>query len=152
MDDTLPISSTYVSRVIPVPTDAAPRMFEDWWRARRRESGFYEMDLMALDVGYLSLDPLSWSRFTMSSPMTPIGRVLGRLGTGWLRSWPVEVELLPWSRTHSELGVRYSGRRRAWDASRYLQVVERALTSLGTDLLRHLPCPASEPVRTPDAA
>ena len=91
----------------------------------------------------------------------PVRRARARLRTGRWRRVRVEVELLPWSRSESELGLRPLGRRlgTAWAPTsvgrRYFDAALAALEHVA-GRLEHLAPAVAEPAdsgsRTPRAA
>jgi hypothetical protein len=57
----------------------------------------------------------------LGTALLPLRRVCTRLPSPLLRAGvPVEVELTPWSRSRTEVGVRYAGRRRPRAVARYV--------------------------------
>lgn len=102
---------TYVSRVFPLPLRFAPTVFERWWLDRRQRSWTTLGAIARVDDGCLELEATTWSRPYPRSAVTPLREVSGRLQGRGVRPRRVSLELLPWSSTHSAIGVRYSARR-----------------------------------------
>jgi hypothetical protein len=158
MDDTQALMTgcpTYVSRIVPLPARAAPTVFEGWWAEFRRGYNGELVETFSVHDGEVTFDPSSWTRCG-PGPLAPYRRIRGRLRarTLWRGSWPVEVELSPWSSTSSELGVRYAGRRLRGVASvtRYHRLAASVLEGLGSAILHTVPAELDERIRRPDAA
>jgi hypothetical protein len=83
---------TYLSRVVALPVAVAEALFDD---ATRSLGPSVDTDPAALGTALL-----------------PTRRIRMRLGSSipWA-GVPVEVELAPWSRSRTEVGVRYAGIR-----------------------------------------
>jgi len=127
----------YRSRVVPVPARLAPVLFERWWCETRRVSGWTQHEVIETEHGQLVMDPLTWNRSGGPSAMYPYRRVGGAVRVRAGRALPVELELAPWSASHSELGLRFTGRRvpRSAAVRRYHAFVEELLDGLGTELV-----------------
>jgi hypothetical protein len=91
----------YLSRVVDLPVAIAEVLFDDATQ---------------------TLGPATRSDpAPLGTAMLPLRRVRTRLRAPipWA-GIPVEVELMPWSRSRSEVGVRYAGRRRPRAVARYV--------------------------------
>ncbi len=131
---------TYSSKVVPIPARVAPVVFERWWLERRRRSLGSLVETIETDVGRVTLDPTMWTR-SWSSAIGPVRSVRGRLRAPGRRSWPVELEFSPWSRTASELGLRFTGRRIPGPArvAGYHELAGAVLESIGSRLVELYP-------------
>jgi hypothetical protein len=111
-------------------------LFERWWCETRRRSGWTQLAVINFGRGQLVLDPITWNRSASPSAMWPYRSVLGKVRVPGGRAWPVQLELAPWSTTHSELALRFTGRRvpRAAAVARYHAFVEEVLERLWADL------------------
>jgi hypothetical protein len=108
MNGSLP---AYVSRVVPLSSRLACDVFERWWSETSRRSRGNDLDAIETASGRIVLDRRTLQRCDGASAMYPYRRVCGKLRVGARRAWRVELELAPWSSSHSELGFRYAGRR-----------------------------------------
>ena len=149
----IPELPTYVSRVLPLSASAAPSVFEQWWADARRSSNGARVETVGVPHGHLALDGASWARCS-PGPFAPYRRVRGRLRVRGRRPWPVELELSPWSASSSELGVRYTGRRRPGSAQldRYHRMAIAVLDAVEARLLDAAPVANDVRIRRPDAA
>lgn len=155
-NDITPMSEmpTYSSKVVPIPARVAPVVFERWWMERRRRSNGSLVETIESDVGRLTLDPTMWTR-SSSSAIGPVRSVVGKLRAPGRRPWPVELEFSPWSRTASELGMRFAGRRLPGPTgvARYHELAVAVLDSIGPELLALYPQElTAEDLRRPHAA
>jgi hypothetical protein len=91
----------YLSRVVALPVAVAEAVFDDVTRS----------------VGTsVHTDPTA-----LGTALLPARRIRTRLGSS--NPWagvPVEIELTPWSRSRTELGVRYAGSRHPRALARYM--------------------------------
>jgi hypothetical protein len=149
----VPEFPTYVSRVLPLTASAAPSVFEGWWAQARRRSNGARVETLAVANGHLVLDAASWVRCS-PGPFSPYRRVRGRLRLRGRRGWPVELELLPWSASNSELGLRFAGRRRLGmvQFERYHRMATAVVDLVGSALLAAAPVADEARIRRPDAA
>ncbi len=101
----------YLSRVTALPTSLAPEVFDAWCRHSSRDAG--ASTVVTVPDGDLVIDPTSIECFAAPGFAEPYRRVQGtlRFRNRWVRDLGVEVELGPWSSTHSEVAVRCAGRR-----------------------------------------
>ncbi len=155
-NDTMLMSEmpTYSSKVVPVPARVAPVVFERWWSESRRRSAGSLVETIETDVGRLTLDATTWSR-SSSGATAPVRSVRGKLRAPGRRAWPVELELTPWSRTASELGLRFTSRRLPGitAVARYHQLATAVLDSIGSGLLElYLPELKADDLRRAHAA
>jgi hypothetical protein len=68
-----------------------------------------------------------------ATPAAALWAARGELRTGRRRSFPIEVELHPWSDHRSELGLRPAGRR--WPPGWYFPLVSEAMARLRRELV-----------------
>ena len=143
-DSLVPVSGlpTYVSHRVPLSPDDAPSAFERWWTESRRRNHGLLFQIVDIGIGRLELDPVTWRRGP-GTATTPFRSVRGRLKKHGRRAWPIEVELLPWSSTTCEVGLRFVGRnvpsgRRVGD---YHELATAAVRTLAT-------CVRAQPPRT----
>jgi hypothetical protein len=87
----------YLSRVVALPVAVAEAVFDDVTRS------------------------VGTSVHTDPTALLPARRIRTRLGSSipWA-GVPVEIELTPWSRSRTELGVRYAGSRHPRALARYM--------------------------------
>jgi len=91
----------YLSQVVDLPVAIAEVLFDD---ATQALGSAVRTDPTPLGTALL---PLRRVRTKLRTPLPWTGV-------------PVEVELTPWSRSRSEVGVRYAGRRRPRAMARYV--------------------------------
>jgi hypothetical protein len=91
----------YLSRVVVLPVAVAEALFDDTTRSLGPS---------------VDTDPAA-----VGTVLLPARRIRLRLGSSipWARV-PVEVELAPWSRSRTEVGVRYAGSRRPRALARHV--------------------------------
>ncbi|MEX0663409.1 MAG: hypothetical protein WD598_01410 [Acidimicrobiia bacterium] len=144
---------TYVSALLDLPAHEGPAVFEQWWSLARRRSHGALFQVIEFEVASLELDPVTWRRGP-GAAAAPFRQVRGRVKATGRRAWPVELELLPWSSTTCELGLRFSGRRlpsgRRLD--RYHEHAAAAVSAVRSALLEVPRRTTVIEVRHPDAA
>jgi hypothetical protein len=91
----------YLSHVVDLPVAIAEVLFDD---ATQRLGSATRADPTPLETALL---PLRRVRTTLRAPLPWTGV-------------PVDVELTPWSRSRTEVGIRYAGRRRPRVVARYV--------------------------------
>lgn len=144
---------TYVSALLDLPARDAPEVCEQWWsRARRRSQGAL-FQVVEFGSASLELDPITWRRGP-GAGTAPFRQVRGRLKPMGRRAWPVELELLPWSTTTCEVGLRFTGRRLPSPrrVDRYHEHARGAVRAVGSALLEVPRRTTVIEVRHPDAA
>jgi hypothetical protein len=145
---------TYRSKVVALPARVAPVVFERWWSESRHRSAGSLVETIQTHVGRLTLDATTWTR-SSSGPTAPLRSVRGKLRSSGRRSWPVELELMAWSRTSSEVGLRFAGRRLPGPTAvvRYHELATAVLESIGSGLVELYPSElTADDLRRPHAA
>ena len=118
-------STTYTAHRLGLDPDTAQGAFD---RLTDRDREF------AFDGGTIALHGRGFVRRPEGAVYFPYRAVPGVLTVGH-HSAPVEVELVPWSHTDTELAIRQTGRRRsARAAERLIAAAREALEQLAVEL------------------
>ena len=131
VNDTLP-STSYVSRVLPLAIGVAEQVFDTCCGDRQFRSPVpTRWSVAAGPVHLLQLQaPV---RAVPASRISASRLCRGELRAGRLRGrFAIELELSPWSRTESELGLRLLGRHRMPD--RYIDAANAVVDALASEL------------------
>jgi len=142
MPDVMPSTTWFISRRVGLPLATAVTALDELVEHRRRDLRGAAVPLSdALDV---------WPAVALPGTARCLDARL-RLG-GLARPLRVEIELSPWSRAESEIGIRPTRRPRPRDAERYWAGASDALAALRATLPSFASAPSPVLARWPEAS